>query len=302
MGVAYWARRSSQIVKHLEFDSLWSRLAQAGYGVWLYLVKMVAPLRDSALLSPARGGAFPGANLRGRGDWTGPRQRGGRRPAEEGTMAARSLGSLSPDAGAHLGLIRVGHTIAADRYSYLASILWVIPLAGGLTLLGRSLGPMRVRLATVAAGLALVVGMAFLSRSLARTWHDSESLWLRALICAPRARRRMSTMRRRWARGAYATAVSEFDKALAIWPDDPDSLVKRGSALSGQGKYEEAISSYRAALVLRPDDAMAYLNLGGALAARGQYDEAIAMYRKALIIQPGRAGIGQPWRCLAPAG
>src|SRR4029077_3665959 len=85
----------------------------------------------------------------------------------------------------HLGLIRVGHTIAADRYCYLASILWVIPLAGGLTLLGRLSWPLRARLATVAAGLALVAGIASLSRTQARTWHDSESLWLHALRCAP---------------------------------------------------------------------------------------------------------------------
>ena len=37
----------------------------------------------------------------------------------------------------HLGLIRVGQTIASDRYTYFASILWVLPLAGGLAWLGR---------------------------------------------------------------------------------------------------------------------------------------------------------------------
>ena len=162
--MAYWAKRSSQIVKHLEYDSLWARLAQAGYGVWLYLGKMVAPFGLSAFYPRPEGGDFRSpvyaaaviglvvvsaavVALRKRVRWL---------PA----VWAAYLLVLAP----HLGLIRVGHTIAADRYCYLASILWVIPLAGGLTWLGRLSWPMRVRLATVAAGLALIVGIACLSQ------------------------------------------------------------------------------------------------------------------------------------------
>jgi hypothetical protein len=58
MPVAYWAKRSSQVVKQLEYDSPWARLAQAGYGVWLYLVKMVAPFGLSAFYPRPEGGDF----------------------------------------------------------------------------------------------------------------------------------------------------------------------------------------------------------------------------------------------------
>jgi tetratricopeptide (TPR) repeat protein len=290
VGVAYWARRSSQIVKHLDYDSLWARLAQSAYGVWFYLAKMVAPFGLSAYYPRPEGGEFRApiygaavvglvvvsavaVTLRKRVRWL---------PA----LWAGYLLALAP----HLGLIRVGHTIAADRYCYLASILWVAPLAGGLTLLGRLSGLMHVRLATVAAALALVVGITHLSRVQARTWHDSEALWLQALICAPGSSQTHANYGTALGeRGEYNAAVTQFDQALAIWPKDPETLVKRGTALAGQGKYDEAIRSYRAALELRPDDAMAYLNFGATLAARGQYDEAIALYRKALAIQPGRA-------------
>ena len=56
MGAAYWARRSSQIVKHLEYDSLVG--PPGAGGVW----RLVLPgqdgrtLRTERLLSPARGG------------------------------------------------------------------------------------------------------------------------------------------------------------------------------------------------------------------------------------------------------
>ena len=200
MPVAYWAKRSSQVVKQLEYDSPWARLAQAGYGVWLYLGKMVAPFGLSAFYPRPEGGDFRPpvyaaavigvvvvsaavVALRKRVRWLP-------------VVWAAYLLVLAP----HLGLIRVGQTIASDRYTYFASILWVLPLAGGLAWLGRFRWP--IRLATVAAGLALVVGIASLARTQARTWHDSESLWLQALKCAPGARTSMPTMQPPWARGA----------------------------------------------------------------------------------------------------
>jgi tetratricopeptide (TPR) repeat protein len=290
MGAAYWARRSSQVVKHLEYDSVWARLAQAAYGVWFYLVKMVAPFGLSAFYPRPEGGDFRApifgvaviglvvfsvgvVALRKRVPWLA-------------AVWAAYLLVLAP----HLGLIRVGYTIAADRYCYLASILWVIPLAGGLAWLGQRSWPTRTRFATVAAGLALVAGIASLSRTQARTWHNSEALWLHALKWAPgSSQTHVNYATALGEKGDLAAAVTEFDRALAIWPKDADTLVKRGSSLAGQGRFDEAIASYRAALELRPDDAMAYLNLGAALAGRGEYDEAIVQYRKSLSIQPDRA-------------
>ena len=288
MPVAYWAKRSSQVVKQLEYDSPWARLAQAGYGVWLYLGKMVAPFGLSAFYPRPEGGDFRPpvyaaavigvvvvsaavVALRKRVRWLP-------------VVWAAYLLVLAP----HLGLIRVGQTIASDRYTYFASILWVLPLAGGLAWLGRFHWP--IRLATAAAGLALVVGIASLARTQARTWHDSESLWLQALKCAPGS----SYIHAHYATalgeaGKYAEALTEFDKALAIRPNDPETLLKRGTSLAGLGRLDEAIADYRAVIALRPDDAIAYLNLGASLAARGEYDEAVAMYRKVLAIQPGSA-------------
>ena len=186
----------------------------------------------------------------------------------------------------HLGLIRVGQAIASDRYTYFASILWVLPLAGGLAWLGRF--HWRIRLATAAAGLALVVGIASLARAQARTWHDSESLWLQALKCAPGSAHIHAHYATALGEGGkYAEALTEFDKSLAIRPNDPETLLKRGTSLAGLGRLDEAIADYRAVIALRPDDAMAYLNLGASLSARANYDEAVATYRTVLAIQPG---------------
>ena len=204
----------------------------------------------------------------------------------------------------HLGLIRVGHTIAADRYCYLASILWVIPLAGGLTWLGQLSWPMRVRLATVAAGLALIVGIACLSQDagedLARL---GGALAPRPEMCARQLADACQLCDRAGREGRARRGrdrVRQGPGDLAQRPGDPgQARVIAG----GSGQVRRGHRQLSRGAPLRPDDAMAYLNLGAALAARGQYDEAIAHVSQ-VPEHPARpcAGIGQPRRCLAPAG
>ena len=131
----------------------------------------------------------------------------------------------------------------------------------------------------------------------------------------------MPTMRPRWASGAsIAAAVTEFDKALAIWPNDPETLVKRGTSLAGQGRFDEAIASYRAATrasarrrhglsqprgcpgrprgirrghrhvsqgpehPARPRAGI--VNLGAALLRQGKLDEAVTAFQEALRLEP----------------
>ena len=102
-------------------------------------------------------------------------------------------------------------------------------------------------------------------------------------------------------RSEYAAAVTEFDQALAIWPDDPETLVKRGSAC-GSGQVRRGHRQLPCSTRVEVRRRHGLSQPGGRMAARGQYDEAIAMYRKALIIQPGRAGIDQPGNGPAAAG
>ena len=147
----HWAKRSSQVVKHqLDYDSPWARTgARRAMAVWLYLVKMFAPFGLSVFYPRPEGGDFRApvyavavigvvivsaavVALRKRVRWLP-------------VVWVAYLLVLAP----HLGLIRVGQTIASDRYAYFASIFWVVPLAGGLAWLGRLHRPNR--LATVAA-------------------------------------------------------------------------------------------------------------------------------------------------------
>ena len=59
-----------------------------------------------------------------------------------------------------------------------------------------------------------------------------------------------------------------------------------GSVFATQGRLNEAISCFEQALALDPDDADVYNNLGTAFKNQGQTDAAIACYQRALVLNP----------------
>jgi tetratricopeptide (TPR) repeat protein len=84
-------------------------------------------------------------------------------------------------------------------------------------------------------------------------------------------------------------AISDFNKAIAIDPQQADPYLNRGTAFERIGKYQEAIEDYNRVLAIDPNDAMAYNNRGNAKAGKGSWDEAIADYRKASELRPSLA-------------
>jgi tetratricopeptide (TPR) repeat protein len=60
----------------------------------------------------------------------------------------------------------------------------------------------------------------------------------------------------------------------------------RGNAYDNRGLHDQAISDYNQALALKPDDAEAYFNRGDTFEKLGRRDEAIADYRSALNYDP----------------
>jgi len=242
-----------------DFDTA-TRLAQAAYGAWFYLLKSAAPLSLTAYyrltedvhLANWRYGAAAAlglaaivmlfASLR-------------KRP---GVAAAGAiyLVVLTPN----LGLVQISQQLVADRYAYLAMIAPSVLLAALLVRQGdipRSAsvaGRAMIGVSVMAAMVALVV----LSRRQARTWLDSETLW-RTVIAA-----------------------------------DADCSVGHcnlGEALAARGRFVEASRHLSRAIDLDAELAFAYTNLGAILCQARDFDEAIACGQKALSIRPGLRGM-----------
>lgn len=71
--------------------------------------------------------------------------------------------------------------------------------------------------------------------------------------------------------GQLQNAVTAFDKAIELNPNDPDLFVNRGLAKEGMNDLTSAVTDYQAALARNPDHGLARHNLG-VLAARQGLD------------------------------
>ena len=87
--------------------------------------------------------------------------------------------------------------------------------------------------------------------------------------------------------GKYADALTAYDKAVFIRPNNADAWLERGVALENLGRYSDAVDSYDKAIVLQP----ACTPRRGITAASrcgnsAEYADAISSYDKAIAIRP----------------
>src|SRR5437667_595736 len=215
-----------------------------------------------------------------------------------------------------LGIFQSGPQIAADRYTYLASLGWAILVSAGVLSHWR-------RRPFLFTGLAACVlfGLGILTWNQVQVWHDSEKLWTHALATYPKSsiaehnlgivradqgklteasehyRRALqitpeyASAHNNWGaalaqQGKLAEASEHFRQALRIDPAFANARYALGMAFAQQGKLAEAVDHYRQALQIKPDHADAHNNLGNALAVQGKLAEASEHFRQALRINP----------------
>ena len=84
----------------------------------------------------------------------------------------------------------------------------------------------------------------------------------------------------------YQGAISSFNQAIALNPNDANDYYNRGLTYYRLEKYPEAIADYSKAIELNPQDDYAYSNRGNAYNDLQKYPEAIADYSKAIELNP----------------
>ncbi|MHC5542901.1 hypothetical protein ACYOEI_32155, partial [Singulisphaera rosea] len=133
MVVAVLAKRSNQSLRSVADYGVFARLAQSCYGIWFYLVKTLLPVDLVAyypLPKPETFATLPYvlgmlATVGVSAVFFSVRRRW------PGWLAAWVvyLVVLAPN----MGIVQIGNQVAADRYSYAASIAWAVLLACGLS-------------------------------------------------------------------------------------------------------------------------------------------------------------------------
>lgn len=288
MGIAYWSKRHNQTLTNLAArEGIGTRVAQAGTSLWLYVTKLVVPI-----------GVAPFYPRPEHGDFRWPEYVAQIAAMIVLTMlvlrSRRRLPWLAASwliyiviLGPHLGLVRVGNTLAADRYCYIASTVWVVVAAAGLCWFNQVSGHLRALPMILVVGLMLVPVLMTSSRAQARLWGDSIRMWTYVKDRAPWSSQLHANLGTALGEaGRFGEALKEYDQALRIAPEFAEALLNQGSALAGLGNYDDAIVSYSKVLALDPEHRTAALNLGSSLAAVGRLDEAVARFEALLRLEP----------------
>lgn len=81
-------------------------------------------------------------------------------------------------------------------------------------------------------------------------------------------------------------AEKQYEEALRINPNYAEAWNNLGTVQHGRGKYKQAIKSYRKAVSLRPNLAQAHKNMGSAYFAIGRYDAGFEAFQSAYSLDP----------------
>jgi tetratricopeptide (TPR) repeat protein len=87
----------------------------------------------------------------------------------------------------------------------------------------------------------------------------------------------------------FDEALVNYDRALALRPNDAAALNNRGNTLNELKRFDEAAANYKRALAVRPDYAEALNNHGVALHALKRFEEALTNYERAVAARPNYA-------------
>jgi len=98
--------------------------------------------------------------------------------------------------------------------------------------------------------------------------------------------------------GRTNEAFDAAREALALDPEDPESLKILAGVYAKQGQFQDAIDTHRAVLVANPDDAGSLQGIAGAYEGLGDWQAAEAAYRRLDTI-PGHAVAPAVWERLA---
>lgn len=90
-------------------------------------------------------------------------------------------------------------------------------------------------------------------------------------------------------RGEARVAITAYQRALEIAPDDPAVLANMGLAYAGAGDWVQAVATYRRSVGLDPRQPLTLINLGLALEAQNDVAGARTAYEQALAVDPREA-------------
>ncbi len=184
------------------------------------------------------------------------------------------------------GIVRIGHFVMADRFTY-------VPLVGIFVAVAWGLDELTNARRLVASGVALAVAaLIVVARIQIDYWRNSLTLFEHT-IAVTRANPVTQYMLglALAERGRTDEAIARYTESLRLRPGYAHAHTSLGLLLFEKGRIDDAITQYTIALREDPDEVYAHANLANALLLQGHSTEAIAHYTEALRIDPDVAEV-----------
>lgn len=184
-------------------------------------------------------------------------------------------------------------TIMGERLAYLPSAGFCLALGALLAHFGERVGGASHR--TIAGQpFAFILPLALVTtlygvRTIARNpvWQAPLPFFTAMIEDSPRSARGHRELGTVLADGGhFAEAQSEFERALAIKPEDGTTLYNYGNALRVAGRIDEALDVYKRTVAVLPDFPEAVENLGNTETLRGNYPAALQWLERARALEP----------------
>jgi protein O-mannosyl-transferase len=193
------------------------------------------------------------------------------------------LGGLFPV----IGVVPIGSTWVADRYTYLPSIGIGLMVAWTV----RSLVPKtRAGANTLWVGAVLILAaLGCVTFANIPRWDDSLSLFSDSVSKGGHSGAYQNLGVAFAEKGNHETAVGHYTRALALNPDSVGTYFNRANSFQALGDTDRAFADYSRAIEMKPAYAEAYNNRGSLSAAKDQYDLAIADFTRAISLRAGYA-------------
>ncbi|PWU14341.1 MAG: hypothetical protein C5B50_17325 [Verrucomicrobia bacterium] len=282
----WFERHRNEMFEIVRPDGPLGRLASAGWAVWFYLSKVLAPVHLTVVypqwqIVPSQLLAYVPALLLAMAVlmvWH-YRERMGR-----GWLFCASyyVLMLLPI----LGFVNIGfmnYSLVADHWQYFAIIAPIAILIGCFASSFRFGRRSPFGLCIAAAVLAT---LGTLTWKQARLYADGESFWREAISAnptCPAAHLSLGILLSR--KNAAPEAATQFTEALRLKPDYAEARNSLGLAFAQMGRLDEAIGQYELALKRFPYNAAIHFNLAAAYVQQGRTDDVISEYQTAFHLQ-----------------
>jgi protein O-mannosyl-transferase len=193
------------------------------------------------------------------------------------------LGGLFPV----IGVVPIGSTWVADRYTYLPAIGIGLMLAWtGYSLVPKTRAGVNSLMVGATATLVALGCVTF--KNIPR-WHDSFSLFSDSVRKGDHSGAYQNLGVACAEKGDHEAAIGHYARAIALNPGSGDAYYNRANSFQALGDAGRAMVDYSRAIEIRPTYAEAYNNRGSLCAAQGQLDQAIGDFGHAINLRPAYA-------------